>query len=168
MAICNRPVDPVGNLGNQQERPNASSEFVSTVVESEAASITSPHRMKQIGAGLARSFPVHGNFSWYTKDGYSTSKDTNYEFDEPKGLIYVKVPKAASSTMAGVVDRIAHNNGMCVFQDEHVPHGAGRHYGNRDRKASFLLGSIRDPASRAIRRIFFHRVSRQGRDPTDD
>jgi hypothetical protein len=37
MAIYNRSVDPVGNLGNQQERPNASSEFVSTEVESEAA-----------------------------------------------------------------------------------------------------------------------------------
>lgn len=148
---------------------NASSEIISKVgVEGEGASILSLQRMKQIGAGLSRSFPVHGNLSWCTKDGYSPSNDTNFEFDEPKGLIYVKVPKAASSTMAGVIDRIAHNNGMCDFQDEHVPHGAGHHYGNRDRKASFLLGSIRDPASRAISRIFFHQVSRQGRDPTDD
>ena len=92
----------------------------------------------------------------------------SYKYDEPKGLIYVKVPKAASSTLAGVVDRIAHNNGMCDFQDGHVPNGAGRFYGNRDRKASFLLGSIRDPASRAISRIFFHQVSRRGKDPTDD
>jgi Galactose-3-O-sulfotransferase len=155
---------------NNKNEKSASSEIVSKVVESEvAASILSPHGIQQIGAGLARSFPVYGNFSWCTKDGYSFSNDTtNYEYDEPKGLIYVKVPKAASSTLAGVVDRIAYNNGMCDFQDEHVPDGAGRYYGNRDRKASFLLGSIRDPASRAISRIFFHQVSREGRDPTDD
>jgi hypothetical protein len=66
-----------------------------------------------------------------------------------EGLLYVKVPKAASSTLAGVVDRIAHNHGGCDSKDTHVYQGVGYYYGNRDKRASFLLGSVRDPAARA-------------------
>jgi hypothetical protein len=146
---------------------NASSEMLLTNAVETDSSILSPERMKVIGSGLARSFPLHGNMSWCTKEGYSPYHNKDYEFASPKGLLYVKVAKAASSTTAGVVDRIAYNNGECDYLDEHV-NGAGRFYGNRDKNASFLLGSIRDPASRAISRIFFHQVSRQGQDPKDD
>ena len=62
-----------------------------------------------------------------------------------------KVPKAASSTTASVWHRISRNNGNCDFREEHhYGKHIGNHYGNRDKSASFLLGSIRDPASRAI------------------
>jgi hypothetical protein len=70
--------------------------------------------------------------------------------------------------MAGVVDRIAHNHGDCDHQSHHVTKGSDFYYGNRDRNSSFLLGSIRDPAARAISRVFFHQVSRYGEDPTDE
>ena len=134
-----------------------------------ATSIT-PTRtvMEQIGAEFARVFPVHSNFSWYTNEGYKRNKDERtrdlYKFESPKGLLYVKVPKAASSTAASVMNRISHNHGNCAFVADHVN---GKYYGNRDKSASFLLGSIRDPASRAISRIFFYHVSQKNKEPTD-
>ena len=85
-----------------------------------------------------------------------------------KGFFTSRFRKPPSSTIAGVIDRIAHNNGDCNFYDRHLRTGAWHYYGNRDRKRSFLLASIRDPSSRAISRIFFHQVSRQGQDPTDE
>ena len=90
-----------------------------------------------------------------------------YWLDPPKGLLYVKNPKAASSTTAGVVHRISRNHGGCAFKAEHTT-SPGYLYGNRNKSASFLLGSIRDPASRAISRIFFHHVSRGRKSPTDE
>ena len=87
-----------------------------------------------------------------------------YRFRSPKGLLYVKVPKAASSTTASVWHRIARNNGNCNIVWEH---GQGKYYGNRDKSASFLLGSIRNPASRAISRVFFTQASQRKEESTD-
>jgi hypothetical protein len=42
----------------------------------------------------------------------------------------------------------------CISFQSHVV-GAGYHYGNRDRTKSFLWGSVRDPATRALSRVFF-------------
>jgi hypothetical protein len=41
-------------------------------------------------------------------------------------------------------------------------------YGNREPTKSFLWTSLRDPASRAISRVFFTQVSQFGRPPTDE
>jgi hypothetical protein len=130
--------------------------------------------MERIGSKLARTFPKHTLDSWCTKKGYvRLSKKQNngtvsHYFESPKGLLLVKVPKSASSTMAGIVDRIANNHGDCDHRSHHVTKGSDFYYGNRDRKSSFLLGSIRDPAARAISRVLFHQVSRYGKDPTDE
>jgi hypothetical protein len=112
-----------------------------------------------------------------------------------EGLFYNKVPKAASSTLAGINHRIAlrhaervrkdnnnnsnsnnnvpgvvnipaTNSSSCTHAESHIL-GARRYYGNRHTKKSFLWGSIRDPASRALSRIFFFQISKVGR-PSDD
>ena len=121
--------------------------------------------MEQIGTEFARAFPVHSNFSWCTHEGYKMKRNRNvYRFRSPKGLLYVKVPKAASSTTASVWHRIARNNGNCNIVWEH---GQGKYYGNRDKSASFLLGSIQNPASRAISRVFFTQASQRKEESTD-
>ena len=150
---------------------NYSSIPTSRSAESATVSL-SPTRMEKIGAEFARAFPVHSNFSWCTHEGYTRNKDKRtrdlYTFESPKGLLYVKVPKAASSTTASVWHRISRNNGNCDFREEHhYGKHIGNHYGNRDKSASFLLGSIRDPASRAISRVFFSQVSQMKKESTD-
>lgn len=100
------------------------------------------------------------------------SKNNNslHVYEDPlKGFFYVKVPKTASSTLAGINVRIAirqgmrfykhrkHNN-VCSHRENHVIEPK-RYYGNVNRNFSFLWGSIRDPASRALSRIFYWHIS---------
>jgi len=130
---------------------------------------------------LARAFkPWNSPFSWCTH---------NYNAEEPTGLLYVKVEKAASSTTAGVALRIAHRHGRktggrnnstallsCDVKYGHLHtnkylnnrhNAAGQVYGKRDKNRSFLFATIRDPASRAVSRTFFAVVSHEKRTPTD-
>jgi len=93
----------------------------------------------------------------------------------PQGFIYVKVPKSASSTLAAVNIRLARGvterfqntstqqqdqqqqqkqSQYCISFQNHIV-GAGYHYGNRDRSKSFLWGSVREPASRSLSRVYF-------------
>jgi hypothetical protein len=75
----------------------------------------------------------------------------------PMGLCYLKLPKAASSTLAGINKRIAKNfarrQGLssCIRHDGHVP---GMFYYKRH-DLSFLWTSVRDPASRALSRVVY-------------
>jgi len=114
-----------------------------------------------------------------------------------EGVFYNKVPKAASSTLAGINRRIAVHWGhrlygtngsmtitphdpssssssfvltpraewvkevSCTHREVHVV-GAGRFYGNRVDDQSFLWGSLRDPAARALSRVFFFQISQGG------
>jgi hypothetical protein len=151
-----------------KEDKEVSSEVSVSSTTTSYSVLQSPHRIQQVGASFARPYSKRDKKSWCTKEAYILSNGTDYEFVEPKGLYYVKVPKTASSTIAGVIDRIAHNNGDCNFYDKHLSEGAGHYYGNLNRKRSFLLASVRNPASRAISRVFFHQVSRLGLDPTDE
>lgn len=83
------------------------------------------------------------------------------------GLQYVKVAKVASTTLAAVTHRVSvrtRENFTCAFRNNHVQ---GSIYRKRDKSASFLLGSVRDPAARAISRIFWSQVTQSGREPTD-
>lgn len=117
-------------------------------------------------------------------------------YTEPiQGMYYVKVPKSGSSTLAGINQRIALRWGWrlhgsatnettgrrlvvlsptdknlskttCTHAEGHI-YDAGRYYGNRIPKKSFLWGSIRDPASRALSRVFFSQISQSG-EPDND
>jgi hypothetical protein len=107
-----------------------------------------------------------------------------YNKQRPTGILYNKMPKAASSTTSGVALRIAKrvarrqfstleedlkNVTKCSTRVDHIEKASavGRLYGKRDRKKSFLFSTIRDPAKRAISRIFFSKVS-AGERPTDE
>jgi hypothetical protein len=70
-----------------------------------------------------------------------------------QGLLLVKVPKAASSTSAGVVLRIANQTDTtATVQWQHVE---GLHYANRTRARSLLIAPIRQPAARAFSSTWF-------------
>mmetsp|Transcript_4585 Transcript_4585/g.13229 ORF Transcript_4585/g.13229 Transcript_4585/m.13229 type:complete len:456 (-) Transcript_4585:48-1415(-) len=102
--------------------------------------------------------------------------------DEIEGLYYTKVPKTASSTLAGINRRISFHlgkrlhgsnstayddlNTSCSHKEMHIT-GAGKHYRKRVSGKSFLWGSVRDPASRSLSRIYFHHISKKGI-PDDD
>lgn len=75
------------------------------------------------------------------------------------------MPKAASSTMAGITLRIAHRVASRIYGDESVCTNRFTHimglnrpgelFSNRDRSRSFLFSTLRDPAKRAFSRILF-------------
>ena len=91
-----------------------------------------------------------------------------YNSSRPTGLFYNKMPKAASSTMAGITLRIAHRvssrisdaGSVCNVRHKHVTHlnHAGKFFSKRDRRTSFLFSTLRNPGKRAISRIFFSRL----------
>eukprot|EP00980_Cylindrotheca_fusiformis_P009839 scaffold2177_cov115-Cylindrotheca_fusiformis.AAC.4 len=93
------------------------------------------------------------------------------------GLLYNKIPKAASSTTSGINLRISHNvaarysaSHRCTSYEHHIQRAGlvKRAFGLRERDKSFLYSSVRDPASQAISHIFFSAISRNGIEPTDD
>lgn len=101
------------------------------------------------------------------------------------GLLFNKMPKAASSTMSGIALRIGEHyasrhypnvtdDGVtttpCNTRVGHVPgHKAGQTFGNRDRAGrSFLFSTLRDPARRALSRVYFTRVSQGNGRPTTE
>ncbi|KAG7372941.1 galactose-3-O-sulfotransferase [Nitzschia inconspicua] len=121
--------------------------------------------------------------SWWKPSILSRPKDwwcVHSKNVKKEGLLYVKTPKAASSTMAGITLRIAHRHGKqqvkegddddetisegkttilpCNSQHEH---GLSYRYKDRNRTQSFLFATIRDPAQRAISDVFYRRSNRQ-------
>jgi hypothetical protein len=77
------------------------------------------------------------------------------------GFLLVKVPKAASSTSAGIVLRIARRNRCSDFQWKHQLGFEIATMDQFDAKQSFLLSTIRDPGRRALSTLDFHLLSRQ-------
>jgi hypothetical protein len=80
----------------------------------------------------------------------------------PEGLLLVKVPKSASSTVTGVILRIQDRHHCDLTEWKHL---AGYHYANRVQARSFLVAPIRQPATRALSNLFFHDVSFHGQRP---
>ena len=130
----------------------------------------------QVARQIARPFPRVPKRVWCPPlEGINyTSNDLN-----STGLLMVKVPKAASSTTAGValriqdlnridkekVCRIRYNHGLA--SDYYAPQNpsTGRSVHQRQ---SFLWTSIRDPAKRALSRYYFTHVSFKGANTTDE
>jgi hypothetical protein len=132
---------------------------------------------RQVGSSFARPFPVKNlsDLCVSERNERRKGKNASHPFiyaNDPRGAFYVKVPKAASSTLAGINYRIARRHGEralgydCVHNEKHLD-SVGRYYGNRDVARSFLWGSVRDPTSRAISRIFYFHISEREIEPTD-
>jgi hypothetical protein len=82
--------------------------------------------------------------------------------------------KTGSSTLAGVILRIAHlrgsqllpHGGPCRMR---IDHSSAREldYANRNRKKSVVISLLREPTKRVISQFFHFRVSQNKVDPTD-
>eukprot|EP00546_Thalassionema_frauenfeldii_P005661 CAMPEP_0178928824 /NCGR_PEP_ID=MMETSP0786-20121207/20164_1 /TAXON_ID=186022 /ORGANISM="Thalassionema frauenfeldii, Strain CCMP 1798" /LENGTH=363 /DNA_ID=CAMNT_0020604823 /DNA_START=120 /DNA_END=1211 /DNA_ORIENTATION=- len=91
------------------------------------------------------------------------------------GILFIREMKTGSSTLAGILLRLAHTKGEIMHRDKRpcrmrVDHSSARHmkYGNRNKQQSFLISLLRDPTKRAISHYFHFRVSQKKEDPTDD
>jgi hypothetical protein len=90
------------------------------------------------------------------------------------GLLFVREMKTASSTVAGVLLRLAHRRGATTLPEGgpcrlRVDHSSAIHqkYGERDRDRSYLISLLREPTKRAISHFFHFYVSEKKTDPTD-
>lgn len=78
------------------------------------------------------------------------------------GQMYIKLPKVASSTLAGIALRIKNrhvtNSTICPTLYDHKPRSA---YPPRDKNNSFLWSFVRHPTKRAISDFSFAQVSQR-------
>jgi len=99
--------------------------------------------------------------------------DTESQLD---GLLYVKLWKTGSSTLAGINLRIANNSPKYMgMRDTDVCRHQNHHLWEtkldkcmRDKSRSFLWSFVRHPTKRAISSFFFFQVSRRNCEPTDE
>jgi hypothetical protein len=103
--------------------------------------------------------------------------------DKPttEGILFQRPEKTGTTTMVGVIMRLAHNRAMPYPTNINVDktkfryckhramHGTARHYqyNQRDKQKSFLFSLIRDPTSKAVSRFFHFSVTVYQIDPTD-
>lgn len=131
-----------------------------------------PHHSRVL-AGPARAYPV------WNGDKSNFSCVPGRCSGQPVGNLFIGPPKAASTTIGGIMLRIsrnlyrrAHNNQVnvtaCNVTQIHYYYPAPMYgYRNRDKQKSFLWSFLRDPKSRFISEFFHFAVSRQGIQPTD-
>jgi hypothetical protein len=115
------------------------------------------HCIQEQASSIARAFPNKTMDNWCIPNGNS------WEDKMWQGILLVKVPKAASSTSAGVALRISNRHDCAVQWQHRLAHD----YEKRNKAKSFLFTTIRDPAERAVSTIFFHHVSQKNLKPTD-
>jgi hypothetical protein len=109
---------------------------------------------------ISRLWERMTNFSWCCE-----------RVDYETGLIYVKVPKTGSSTLAGINIRIAKHvgrrmglkKGICTHTYKH-----GRQYFLKRQKPNLVWSFIRDPAKRAMSEFYHFSVSRGNETATDE
>lgn len=125
-----------------------------------------------------RTFPRwQGEYPCYPTSSKSKTKNRNHKDDleNHQGLLYVKTPKAASSTLSGVAMHIAERHydtseavggkGMskkCTVNAHHA-HASTLGYANRNKEKSFLWTFVRDPKKRALSSYFFFKATMQVR-----
>jgi hypothetical protein len=96
-----------------------------------------------------------------------------------QGILFQRPHKTGSTTMVGIVLRLAHNRAKIYLnQTERVlykrcshraMHGraSNMEYGKRDKTRSFLFSIIRDPTKRLISEFFHFEVTAFQKEPTD-
>jgi len=166
---------PSSNVSHVNPRTGNSTLVVNTTASQFCQSFECWKYLAQ-SLGLVRAFPDRHDQQWLVQ-GKSSEPLINHETNRTysdAGILYVKNFKAASSTAAGVALRLAYrlpttvnnetsSNGWVRFH--HTP---GWTYRNRNPARSFLFTSIRDPARRALSRIFYTQISQHGRDAHND
>jgi hypothetical protein len=119
-----------------------------------------PGCLVDMGRSLARAYPERQKESWCIPT--ESRGENSFQDGLWQGLLLVKVPKAASSTSAGLALRLA-NRTQCAAQWEHRE---GWNYRNRSLQ-SFLFGSVRMPAARCLSSVWFFMLAPLGIEPTD-
>lgn len=92
-----------------------------------------------------------------------------------RGYLFVKEMKTGSSTIGGVVLRIARNVAKRLHPNQtqacraRVDHSSGvvMQYGKRKPQESFLFTVLREPSRRMVSQFFHFQVSREKSEPTD-
>lgn len=125
--------------------------------------------------GPARAFPI-----WPHSKKYFTCAPNR---SNPIGNLFVGPPKAASSTVGGIMlrisrnvhNRIHHNNDLgrmsasCKIKEHHYMYPAvKRNFRERNPKKSFMWSFLREPTSRFVSEFFHFQVSRKKVEPTDE
>ncbi|GAX13894.1 hypothetical protein FisN_5Lh207 [Fistulifera solaris] len=104
--------------------------------------------LDHLATKLSRVWSVHNLDAW-------CRNDRNTQKGSPMGLVLIKVPKSASSTLAGVVLRIQNRHNCTV----HWQHKLAREYSWDDDASAIRVAPIREPSSRAMSSVYFHYVS---------
>ncbi|GKY92646.1 hypothetical protein MPSEU_000234700 [Mayamaea pseudoterrestris] len=101
------------------------------------------------------------------------NKWTTQKSKATTGILFVKTPKAASTTAASVTLRLAYtaaqrnNETLCKNRVQHsVTHRMN--YDMRDKHRSILWSIVRDPTARALSEYFHFHVSRKHQEPSDE
>lgn len=119
--------------------------------------------LQAVAQKIARSYPERPKDSWCIH-AESRGENSIHPNGKWQGLLLVKVPKAASSTNAGLALRIG-NRTKCAVQWEHRE---GHNYVNRTQQ-SLLFGSVRRAASRNLSSLWFFVFTPQDmRNPSDN
>ena len=80
------------------------------------------------------------------------------------GLLYTREMKTGSSTLTGVILRLAHRKAKTLLPDSDLPcklridhsSATSMDYANRDKKKSFLMSLLRDPTKRTMSHVCHH------------
>ena len=142
---------------------HASQPHHADVTDDTESCLLQPHCIRQRAAEWARPWADRPNSTWLARFPnyeslleHSRIKAKEYENGKgkvPCGLLYVKVPKTASSTIAGVALRISRRHNATVRYQHAL--AWEENYGNRDKEKSYLFASIRDPAERILSSLSF-------------
>lgn len=123
--------------------------FSAPDLESRRACLLQDDCVDHLARKLSRVWSLHELDSWCVK-----GEDPEDETESPSGLVLIKVPKSASSTLAGIVLRIQNRHNCTV----HWKHKLAREYKWTDTKA-IRVAPIRDPSARAMSSVYYHYVS---------
>ena len=127
-----------------------------TEFEEEVCCLMNNDCLRETARRIARVWPHKPWQGWCTPSSSSS------------GFLWlIKVPKSASSTMAGLVLRIAHRKQCSIVQWQHGSARQQQQQRNlsatfhKDRQNILLVAPIRNPSHRAMSDLYFHRVSLQ-------
>jgi hypothetical protein len=134
-----------------------------------------PECLDKIARSMARAFPDRPRDSWCIPASSSSSIQdwgSNSYIEESglwQGLLLLKVPKAASSTSAGLVLRIAHRYNCTAVQWLHRKGHLYRANNTRiNKNSTFLFAPVRNAASRAISAAWWFDISHWNLAGTDN
>lgn len=156
----------VANRTNATSSPSPTNDLQKSFEDFKSSVCLTEACIQKIAHGIARAFPDRTNKDQWCISASapatpeSTSNDVlNTKHRKQKGLILVKVPKSASSTMAGVVLRLGHKY-KCDLKYIHRQHVvASKYYGQRHPQKSILLLSVRDPAQQLVSNLFWSYIT---------